>query len=123
MAILDRIQQILTAELNARNSASKASGFHQVTLDDLDTDQALRDAIDKAVADVKSQPTTEVSNACRVLDIHEQFNAHELKAAWRKALMKWHPDLFVNASPKDQEQAASMTRSINAAYFFLRSRV
>lgn len=121
MSILDRIQQILAAEINTNSSARRAPNADPLQW--LDEDQALRDAINQAVKDAKPQPSKEISDACRVLGITAPYTSEQLKTAWRTALLKWHPDLYVRAPLTEQDHAASMTRTINTAYFFLRSQL
>jgi len=124
MSILDRIQQLLAAEINARSSTrSRGPATFTDSFDSLDDDKALRDAIDQAVHSSNNQSSREMEQACKLLDIPIQHTADALKSAWRKALLKWHPDLYVNAPMQEQEKAASMSRDINTAYFFLRSKL
>lgn len=43
-----------------------------------------------------------------------------LKSAWRKAQAVTHPDRMLNASPEEQEQAATRSALVNRAYETLR---
>lgn len=124
MSILDRIQQLLAAEINTRSSTrTRRSTAFSDPFESLDDDKALRDAIDQAVRSTNNGFSREIVQACKLLGIPNQHTPEVLKSAWRKALLKWHPDLYVNAPLQEQEKAASMSRDINAAYFFLRSKL
>lgn len=123
MSILDRIQQILAAELAAKSAASSHARSSYVQPEALDDDEDLRKAIEDAVVQSRERRDSDVVNACTLLALPEAYTADQLRSAWRAALLKWHPDLYVNGTPSEQQHASDQTRAINSAYFFLRSRL
>lgn len=124
MSILDRIQRILAAEM--QDGRSRRTGEHgSFSMDDLfslDGDDELRRAIDQAVAEARQKQPDEFDAACALLGIPRKHSPEQLRSAWRAALLKWHPDLFVKATSAEQQEAARKTREINAAYVLLRSQ-
>jgi DnaJ-domain-containing protein 1 len=122
--IIDRIIQILKAERNAANRSGSVDAHgarHQ--WQHLDEDQELRAAIDEAVRNAGQSKADDLAEACNLLGVSRQVSKDGLRSAWRAALLKWHPDVFVNATPEEQLSAADATRRINAAYLLLRTRL
>lgn len=127
MSILNRIQRILSAEINSRTTGWTASNVGELYNADLDPDQALRDEIDKAMAEASVRSaeaeSTHITQAREVLGVSVAYSITELKSAWKSALLKCHPDQFVGATPAEQNQATEQTKKINAAYILLRSQL
>ena len=51
-----------------------------------------------------------------VLGITKGASEAEIKKAYRKMAMKFHPDKFSNATDKEKEEAESKFKEINDAY-------
>lgn len=55
-------------------------------------------------------------DALSKLNLKPDFTEEELKRSYRQLMKKYHPDLFVNASMKEQRTAEEQTKEINGAY-------
>ena len=55
---------------------------------------------------------------CTTLELRSSFDEHELKAAYRKQILAWHPDRHPD-TPDLQATALRRAQAINAAYEFL----
>src|SRR5947208_1307781 len=55
-------------------------------------------------------------NYYNVLGVSENASGAEIKAAYRKAALKWHPDRWTSKSEKERKQAEEMMKEINEAY-------
>ena len=51
-----------------------------------------------------------------VLGIQKGASYSEIKKAYRKAAMKYHPDKFSNASEKEKKEAEEKFKEVNEAY-------
>lgn len=51
-----------------------------------------------------------------VLEINKGASETEIKKAYRKAAMKYHPDKFTNASEKEKKEAEDKFKEVNEAY-------
>ncbi len=118
MGILDRIRSILAAELGSRTAPPSWTDT-DATFGELDGDTELRAAIDQAVHNAKQTLRDEVDVACNLLGVSRNLTMPELRTAYRAAIRKWHPDLYVNASADQQRLAADQTKKIVAAYLLL----
>jgi len=63
----------------------------------------------------------EVAEAYTVFGLTSTATSDDVKATYRKLMIQWHPDRFVNGTPAEQDAAQHRTRQINAAYIILRS--
>lgn len=71
-----------------------------------------------------SQEKTSYSNKqmeyyCSILGISFSFTEDELKKAYRKQIMKYHPDLYENTKQELKDFANSKTIELNKAYEYL----
>ncbi|MDR0550422.1 MAG: J domain-containing protein [Spirochaetaceae bacterium] len=57
-----------------------------------------------------------------LLGLKPGFTADELKAAYRDAAAKYHPDRYAAAPRRDRENAETLMKQINEAYGILRGR-
>ena len=51
-----------------------------------------------------------------VLGLSENASEAEIKAAYRKLALKWHPDKFATKSQKEREEANQKMKEVNQAY-------
>ncbi|MGL6154864.1 MAG: molecular chaperone DnaJ [Cetobacterium sp.] len=51
-----------------------------------------------------------------ILGVSKDASESEIKKAYRKAAMKYHPDKFSNASEKEREEAEAKFKEVNEAY-------
>ncbi|MCJ8342415.1 MAG: molecular chaperone DnaJ [Cetobacterium sp.] len=51
-----------------------------------------------------------------ILGVSKDASESEIKKAYRKAAMKYHPDKFSNASDKEKEEAEAKFKEVNEAY-------
>jgi DnaJ-domain-containing protein 1 len=56
------------------------------------------------------------------LGLKEDATPDEVKAAFRRLSLKYHPDRHVSATPDKQKRAAERYREITEAYHWLQSR-
>lgn len=61
----------------------------------------------------------EYKEYCCVLELNEKFSEEDLKKAYRKQIMKYHPDLYEKSSPELKDFANNKTILVNKAYEYL----
>lgn len=66
------------------------------------------------------QPSYGMQQAYSTLGITSNATDDEVKKAYRKMAMLYHPDRQVNASETDQQHAANKFRAINKAYEYIK---
>ena len=54
-----------------------------------------------------------------ILEINETASAEEIKKAYRKLAVKWHPDKWMNKSLAERQKANDQMQKINKAYEIL----
>jgi DnaJ-domain-containing protein 1 len=57
-----------------------------------------------------------MSNWYRILGVRESASAEEIKAAYRRAIGRVHPDKLAGASEADRARAEAEAKRLNAAY-------
>lgn len=57
----------------------------------------------------------------RILGLHPNATAAEVKQAYRRLAKQWHPDRF-STDPAQQQTAASRFQEINAAYAWIKAQ-
>jgi len=57
--------------------------------------------------------------ACSIIGIREGHSKEELKACYRKQMMKYHPDLYANSDQEIKSFAEEKAMLINGAYEYL----
>lgn len=118
--ILDRIANILQSRgIRPQQTFSYTDIRQPLDVDVDDTDQQLRNDIENAVRQYKSELPSAVQEAMATLGVDRNSTADQLRYAFKSAIKKWHPDLFVSHSQSEQENAATKTREITAAYILL----
>lgn len=68
-------------------------------------------------------PRTDTSPEERLLGLLPGYDPAGLKAAYRRAIRRWHPDRFATSSQSRREAATERTRRIIAAYATLAARL
>jgi len=69
------------------------------------------------------RPVLSFSDSCKVLGVHEHVTEEDLKAAFHKKALMYHPDRFFNSPQSEQEAAECKFRDAKAAYERLASRL
>lgn len=119
MGIFKRIVAILRAEVRDRVHSTR-------TEPDIDADdQELRRIIEE-LQQSRTQPppprsTGMVEWAYRRLGLSPSATNDEIKAAYRRAIARTHPDRFARASEEQQRLAAQRAQEINRAYAILKA--
>jgi len=71
----------------------------------------------------KAVETIGADNAYDILGVLSTATAEQIKRAFRILIVKWHPDKWMNASPKAQRYATKKAKKIIAAYTVLMGRI
>ena len=58
----------------------------------------------------------ELRDAFRMLEVSSSASFDEIKKAWKKKMMSYHPDRFANAPYEKQREAEKIAQDINLAY-------
>lgn len=66
------------------------------------------------------QPTYGMQQAYTTLGLTASATDDEVKKAYRKMAMLYHPDRQINASETDQKYAADKFRAVNKAYEYIK---
>ncbi|MCX8051402.1 MAG: DnaJ domain-containing protein [Chlorobi bacterium] len=118
MGIFERIARILRAEFNDRTSRASEPL-------DADDDELRRiiEELDSPRPQQSPPPRTMgiVEWAYRTLGVTPSASNDEIKAAYRRAIGKVHPDRFARAPEHEQRQAARRAQEINRAYAILKA--
>lgn len=70
-----------------------------------------------------AQPSpTAIGEAYRCLGVGSRVSPEELRRAYHRQCMNWHPDRFALASEPERQAAARAMKQINAAYALLAPR-
>ncbi len=67
-------------------------------------------------------PALSFSDSCKVLGVSEHFTEEDLKVAFHKKALQFHPDRFFNAPQSEQQVAELKFREAKAAYEQVASR-
>ncbi len=67
-------------------------------------------------------PSLSFSDSCKVLGVTEHFTEEDLKVAFHKKALQFHPDRFFNAPQSEQQAAERKFREAKAAYEQIASR-
>ena len=85
-------------------------------------DEDLKNLIDELNS--PEPPTAideDVAEALSVFGLTSDATQEDIKSTYRKLMVQWHPDQFVNAPEAERSAAQSKARQINAAYIILKS--
>jgi hypothetical protein len=66
--------------------------------------------------------TLSFSDSCKVLGVNEHISEEDLKVAFHKKALQFHPDRFFNAPPSEQQAAERKFREAKTAYEQVASR-
>lgn len=58
----------------------------------------------------------ELQKAYQLLDVDSSASFHEIKRAWKKKMMQYHPDRVAQKSPSFQKESEIKAQEINLAY-------
>ncbi|GIV54651.1 MAG: hypothetical protein KatS3mg039_1169 [Candidatus Kapaibacterium sp.] len=119
MGIFKRILRILRAEVHDHLGSFEHEPFDN-------GDQELRriiEELNRPRAQQQQAPGTTgvVEWAYRTLGISPSATNDEIKAAYRRAIARTHPDRFAHASEQQQRAAVLRTQDINRAYAILKA--
>ncbi|MCS6999647.1 MAG: J domain-containing protein [Bacteroidota bacterium] len=118
MGILERILRILRAELSAGRSASSTS---YATIED----EELRRIIEELHQPRTQPPPPRTSGivewAYRTLGVPPSATNAEIKAAYRRAIARVHPDRYASAPDQQRRWAEQRAQEINRAYAILKA--
>ncbi len=67
-------------------------------------------------------PILSFSESCKLLGVSEQFTEEDLKVAFHKKALQYHPDRFFNAPLSEQQTAERKFREAKTAYEQVASR-
>lgn len=70
----------------------------------------------------KSEPLKDDKYFYSVLGINPGASAAEIKSAYKKMIIQYHPDKVVNLGPELQSLAKKKTQEINEAYQYLKTK-
>ena len=74
-----------------------------------------------AAPPIQATQHTPEENACRLLGVTTASTREQLRAAYRRMVMAWHPDRLESDSDTLRRQATERMSAINEAYRLLRS--
>jgi curved DNA-binding protein CbpA len=74
------------------------------------------------MAQSPQSPTLSFSDSCRLLGISEHVTEEDLKVAFHKKALQYHPDRFFNAPLSEQQVAERKFREAKTAYEQVASR-
>ncbi|HPI19596.1 MAG TPA: DnaJ domain-containing protein [Candidatus Kapabacteria bacterium] len=126
--IFDRLKNIIKSEVNFNDEVNY--DFEKQSEDD------LKRIIDELNKKKKTKQNTENQNnhqqenfqkqqyslddAYKILEINENSNIEEIKAAYKKKIKEYHPDRLSGLGAELQQIAHQKTQEINSAYNFLK---
>ncbi len=71
---------------------------------------------------IQSMFVKDTASAYKVLEIHDSATNEEVKKAYRKMAMKYHPDKVSGLGPEVQKSAKEKFQALNAAYEEIRKK-
>ena len=110
--LFNRIKDISSSYRNNKEDGGE--------LFDFDQDEDLKDLIDnldnKPPKDENNIKNLSVSEAYSILEIRQNADISEIRAAYKQKLKEYHPDKTENLGKEIKELAARKTLEINSAY-------
>lgn len=128
--LFNRLRRFAASQLAADTSHATNSSYADMDLsDDDELRRIINELSGKTEHKTNHQPPPQrppqasiprhVLAAHTVLNVRVGATVQEIKQAYRKAIATWHPDKFVRAETKLQQEAHTNARKINAAYMAL----
>jgi len=126
--ILERLKNIIKSEVNFNDDIDY--DFEKQSEDDLkriidelnkkkETSQNTENQNNHQQENYQKQQYS-VDDAYKILEINENSNNEEIKAAYKKKIKEHHPDRLSGLGAELQKLAHQKTQDINAAYIFLK---
>ncbi len=128
--LINRLKNFAKVQMSDIDSPNPIAADSIFDADDLD----LKRQIDEAARGNSQQSTNNENNqkdtgfgrltfasACDVLAISHNATIDEIKSAYKKLMMEYHPDKVAGLGAEIKEVAERKSKEINAAYDFLMS--
>jgi DnaJ-domain-containing protein 1 len=128
--LINRLKNFAKVQMSDTDSPNPISADSIFDADDLD----LKRQIDEAARGKSYQSSNNENkqkdsgsgkltfkSACEVLSISPDATIDEIKSAYKKLMMEYHPDKVAGLGAEIKEVAERKTKEINAAYSFLMS--
>ncbi|MCX7930647.1 MAG: J domain-containing protein [Chlorobi bacterium] len=117
MGIFERLVRILRAEIT-----DHVGGGSTVELPrDDDELRRIIEELNAKQSPERPRPTGVVEWAYRTLGVTPMATNDDIKAAYRRAISRTHPDRFARAPEQQQREAARRAQEINRAYAILKA--
>ena len=121
--IFERIDRIIRSNINSSGSVGHDEFLRN-------EDEELRKIIDELKNKEKENNTQNKTNnrqrnmhlnyACEVLEISSNANYEEIKAAYKKKILEYHPDKTEKLGKDLRDLALHKTKEINEAFAFMK---
>lgn len=126
--LINRIKNFAKVQMSDIDSPQTISADSIFDADDMDLkrqiEEAARGKSNQSSNKENNQKNTDYgkisfASACAVLSVSQNATIDEIKSAYKKLMMEYHPDKVAGLGAEIKEVAERKTKEINAAYSFL----